>query len=109
MSGFADKLVARLHNTVGERPFARRTATGTEKGFGGWMVSQAVKSVHARHRLLLSGTPLQNNVLELWSLFDFLMPSFLGTERQFYATYGTRRPCSLAALWLGTETPTRSL
>lgn len=26
--------------------------------------------------------PLQNNVLELWSLFDFLMPGFLGTERQ---------------------------
>lgn len=55
---------------------------------GHWCCRQAVKSVHARHRLLLSGTPLQNNVLELWSLFDFLMPSFLGTERQFYATYG---------------------
>lgn len=31
---------------------------------------------------------LQNNVLELWSLFDFLMPGFLGTERQFAARYG---------------------
>lgn len=30
----------------------------------------------------------QNNVLELWSLFDFLMPGFLGTERQFAARYG---------------------
>ncbi|KAL0178496.1 hypothetical protein M9458_027390, partial [Cirrhinus mrigala] len=29
-----------------------------------------------------------NNVLELWSLFDFLMPGFLGTERQFAARYG---------------------
>jgi TATA-binding protein-associated factor len=36
----------------------------------------------------LSGTPIQNNVLELWSLFDFLMPGFLGTEKQFQATYG---------------------
>ena len=31
---------------------------------------------------------IQNNVLELWSLFDFLMPGFLGTERQFAARYG---------------------
>ena len=31
---------------------------------------------------------LQNNVLELWSLFDFLMPGFLGTEKQFYERYG---------------------
>lgn len=38
-------------------------------------------------RLILSGTPIQNNVLELWSLFDFLMPGFLGTEKQFNAKY----------------------
>ena len=35
---------------------------------------QACKSVRAQHRLLLSGTPIQNDVLELWALFDFLMP-----------------------------------
>eukprot|EP00899_Mesostigma_viride_P012526 jgi/Mesvir1/21274/Mv21673-RA.3 len=51
-------------------------------------ITQAVKQLTARHRLLLSGTPIQNNVLELWSLFDFLMPGFLGSEQQFYATYG---------------------
>lgn len=45
--------------------------------------SQAMKQLVANHRLILSGTPIQNNVLELWSLFDFLMPGFLGTERQF--------------------------
>ncbi|KAJ2081619.1 TATA-binding protein-associated factor mot1 [Coemansia sp. RSA 988] len=50
-------------------------------------LTQAVKRLHARRRLILSGTPVQNNVLELWSLFDFLMPGFLGTERQFNELY----------------------
>ncbi|EON63494.1 hypothetical protein W97_02722 [Coniosporium apollinis CBS 100218] len=43
----------------------------------------AVKQLSSNHRLILSGTPIQNNVLELWSLFDFLMPGFLGTEKVF--------------------------
>ncbi|PLB46816.1 TBP associated factor [Aspergillus steynii IBT 23096] len=46
-------------------------------------VTLAVKRVVSNHRLILSGTPIQNNVLELWSLFDFLMPGFLGTEKVF--------------------------
>lgn len=46
-------------------------------------ISQAVKRLTSNHRLILSGTPIQNNVLELWSLFDFLMPGFLGTEKVF--------------------------
>lgn len=46
-------------------------------------LTKAVKSVKAFHRLILSGTPIQNNVLELWSLFDFLMPGLLGTEKVF--------------------------
>ena len=45
--------------------------------------SIAVKRLPSNHRLILSGTPIQNNVLELWSLFDFLMPGFLGTEKLF--------------------------
>ena len=44
----------------------------------------AVKKILSNHRLILSGTPIQNNVLELWSLFDFLMPGFLGTEKVFH-------------------------
>ncbi|XP_072281164.1 TATA-binding protein-associated factor 172 isoform X2 [Pyxicephalus adspersus] len=51
-------------------------------------LSKAVKQITANYRIILSGTPIQNNVLELWSLFDFLMPGFLGTERQFAARYG---------------------
>jgi TATA-binding protein-associated factor len=46
-------------------------------------ITMAVKRLPSNHRLILSGTPIQNNVLELWSLFDFLMPGFLGTEKVF--------------------------
>lgn len=49
--------------------------------------SKAIKQLVAMHRLILSGTPIQNNVLELWSLFDFLMPGFLGTEKQFICKF----------------------
>ncbi|XP_077281095.1 histone acetyltransferase 1 [Temnothorax americanus] len=49
--------------------------------------AKATKRLHANHRLILSGTPVQNDVLELWSLFDFLMPGFLGSEKQFAAKY----------------------
>jgi TATA-binding protein-associated factor len=46
-------------------------------------ITIAVKQLLSNHRLILSGTPIQNNVLELWSLFDFLMPGFLGAEKVF--------------------------
>eukprot|EP00026_Physarum_polycephalum_P000188 Phypoly_transcript_00188.p1 GENE.Phypoly_transcript_00188~~Phypoly_transcript_00188.p1 ORF type:complete len:1137 (+),score=241.31 Phypoly_transcript_00188:2692-6102(+) len=50
-------------------------------------ITKAVKLIRANHRLILSGTPIQNNVLELWSLFDFLMPGFLGNEKMFNEIY----------------------
>ena len=45
--------------------------------------AQAVRAIDARHRVCLSGTPLENHLGELWALFDFLMPGVLGDERQF--------------------------
>lgn len=51
-------------------------------------LTKAVKCIRANHRLILSGTPIQNNVLELWSLFDFLMPGFLGSESSFSERFG---------------------
>ncbi|KIY43333.1 hypothetical protein FISHEDRAFT_67850 [Fistulina hepatica ATCC 64428] len=51
-------------------------------------LSKAVKNIRSQHRVILSGTPIQNNVLELWSLFDFLMPGFLGTESSFNERFG---------------------
>jgi superfamily II DNA or RNA helicase len=46
-------------------------------------VSKAAKILNARNRLALSGTPIENNSMELWSLFDFLSPGFLGPHRWF--------------------------
>jgi superfamily II DNA or RNA helicase len=43
----------------------------------------AVIGLDARHRMCLSGTPIENNLTELWSLLDFLMPGMLGTGEQF--------------------------
>ncbi len=45
--------------------------------------AQCVRQLMARHRLCLTGTPLENHLGELWSLFDFLMPGLLGKQRQF--------------------------
>ncbi|MFC1609008.1 SNF2-related protein [Patescibacteria group bacterium] len=45
--------------------------------------SRAVKEINADYRLALTGTPLENNVSEIWSIFDFLMPGFLGSYNAF--------------------------
>ena len=47
----------------------------------------AVKAVRSQHRLVLTGTPLENSVLDLWSIFDFLMPGYLGTAKDFRERY----------------------
>lgn len=45
--------------------------------------TQMVQQLQSQHRLCLTGTPLENNLSELWSLFHFLMPGFLGDAKQF--------------------------
>ena len=45
--------------------------------------AQIVKKFNAEYRLALTGTPLENNVSEIWSMFDFLMPGFLGSYERF--------------------------
>lgn len=49
--------------------------------------AKSVKLLKAFHRLILSGTPIENSLEELWSLFDFLMPGLLGTYERFVEKY----------------------
>ena len=50
-------------------------------------VSHALKQLSSRNRLALSGTPVENNLAELWSLFSFLNPGMLGSYRNFAGTF----------------------
>ncbi len=49
----------------------------------GTRASRLVRQLDTRYRLCLTGTPLENHLGELWSLFDFLLPGLLGTAKQF--------------------------
>jgi superfamily II DNA or RNA helicase len=53
-------------------------------------VAQAACKLDARHRLCLSGTPIENHLGELWSLMRFLIPGFLGSEEAFNSRF--RKP-----------------
>jgi superfamily II DNA or RNA helicase len=49
--------------------------------------AQAVKAVKSPQRIVLTGTPMENSVLDLWSIFDFLMPGYLGSAQEFRERY----------------------
>lgn len=49
--------------------------------------AKSVKAVQAKHRFALTGTPIENTLSELWSIFDFVMPGFFGRYRQFEECY----------------------
>jgi superfamily II DNA or RNA helicase len=49
----------------------------------------ALRELRARHRLCLTGTPLENHLGELWSQFDFLLPGLLGTQKDFTKRWRT--------------------
>lgn len=49
--------------------------------------AQVLRSLTAKHRLCLTGTPMENHLGELWSLFYFLMPGFLGSQDVFNKHY----------------------
>ena len=47
------------------------------------VAAKSVKLVHASHRFALTGTPIENRLSELWSIFDYLMPGFLYGYEEF--------------------------
>ncbi|TAN72021.1 MAG: DEAD/DEAH box helicase, partial [Gallionella sp.] len=51
--------------------------------------AQVVRKLNARHRLCLTGTPLENHLGELWAQFDFLLPGLLGDAKSFAKTWRT--------------------
>ncbi len=59
----------------------------------GTETAKAVRLLKSRQRLALSGTPIENHLGELWSLFEFLNPGMLGSASVFqFSTNGTRKP-----------------
>ncbi|MDB6016911.1 MAG: helicase c-terminal [Pedosphaera sp.] len=53
-------------------------------------VTQSVKQLRADHLLALTGTPLENRLLDLWSIVDFIQPGYLGNQEHFTQTYEPR-------------------
>jgi len=53
----------------------------------GAQVTQSVKQLKCEQRLALTGTPLENRLLDLWSIVDFVQPGYLGTQEHFLETY----------------------
>jgi hypothetical protein len=56
----------------------------------GAQVTQSVKQLKSEHRLALTGTPLENRLLDLWSIVDFIQPGYLGGQDYFTETYEPR-------------------
>jgi SNF2 family DNA or RNA helicase len=54
-------------------------------------VTQSVKQLNADHRLALTGTPLENRLLDLWSIVDFTQPGYLGNQEHFNETYDPKQ------------------
>ena len=63
--------------------------------------TKAVKSLHAKHRFVLTGTPIQNSYMDLWSIMDFLLPGYLEGYKQFrmiYSSFGDQKEAEIEKL-----------
>ncbi len=61
-------------------------------------ITQTCFAVRARHRVVLTGTPLENRQLDLWSIFRFLLPGLLGSRSSFEAALTADREGTLTRL-----------
>lgn len=52
--------------------------------------AKSVKEIKSKVRFALTGTPIENSLMELWSIFDFIMPGYLFTEKKFITRYHRR-------------------
>lgn len=52
--------------------------------------SKSVKELKSKNRFALTGTPIENSLMELWSIFDFIMPNYLYDENKFTTRYYRR-------------------
>ena len=50
----------------------------------------AVKDIKSKNRFALTGTPIENSLMELWSIFDFIMPGYLYDEKRFNVKYNKK-------------------
>jgi len=50
-------------------------------------ITKVVKKINAETKFALTGTPLENSILELWSIFDFIMPGYLASLTKFQSKY----------------------
>ena len=53
-------------------------------------ITKCVKKINAKVKFALTGTPLENNVTELWSIFDYIMPGYLTNLKDFNTKYGIK-------------------
>ena len=53
-------------------------------------MTREVKKIKARTKIALTGTPIENSVLELWSIFDFIMPGYLNSIMKFKEKFGIK-------------------
>lgn len=51
------------------------------------IITKAIKNVNAKVKFALTGTPIENNLMELWSIFDFIMPGYLYNKSKFKSIF----------------------
>lgn len=61
-------------------------------------ITQIIKNIKAETRFALTGTPIENSIVELWSIFDFALPGYLYSEKSFMNKFGNNIATSKESL-----------